>query len=406
MTHYSTKAVQTGIPRDSQSGIGISADHSIAFHFDSLEQGAEVFASGEGYSYSRVQNPTNHALEARINALEGAEYTVLTASGQAASFTAMLATCMVGDHIVASSSVFGGTSGLLNNVLPNLGIRSSLVENTVQAIQSALTPQTRLIWTEIIGNPACDVPDLGALAQLAHQHGALLVVDNTWAGVGNLCRPFEHGADIIIHSLTKWASGHGNVMGGSVSLRAGVRVDNLPILQTGKPSLLELKGEKALGIKLRAIGNQQIGMVLSPDSSAKIAQGLETLELRLERECQTTLALAQWLEAHPKVKSVAYCGLPSSSWYGLAQKYLKGGYGAVLSFEVENPSDLFKKLELIRIAPNLGDTRTLIVHPWTTTHSRLTDAGKYKSGVTPYLIRLSVGLEALEDLKADLEGAL
>ena len=401
---YSTRAVQTGIPRTSQHGVGFAVQNMAAFQFETLEEGAEIFASGEGFSYARVQNPTVKALEERLSSLEGALTTVALASGQAASFTAMLATCRVGDHIVASSSVFGGTSGLLNNVLPNLGIRSSLVENTVEAIQAALTPETRLVWIETLGNPVCDVPDLEQLAQVAHKSGALLCVDNTWAGIGLLCRPFEYGADLIVHSLTKWAGGQGTVLGGAVMIRAGVDVSSLPMFTQGSPSLLEQRGPNALAWKLRSIGAQQIGMVLSPQSAANFALGVETLELRLTRESQSALEVAHWLEA--RVKRVLYAGLPSSPWHALAQKYLQGGFGSVLSFEVEDPSSFLKNLKLVRIAPNIGDTRTLAIHPWTTTHSRLTEAGKRQSGVTPQLIRLSLGLENVPDLLADLGQAL
>ena len=363
---YSTRAVQTGIPRTSQHGVGFAVQNMAAFQFETLEEGAEIFASGEGFSYARVQNPTVKALEERLSSLEGALATVALASGQAASFTAMLATCRVGDHIVASSSVFGGTSGLLNNVLPNLGIRSSLVENTVEAIQAALTPETRLVWIETLGNPVCDVPDLEQLAQIAHQNGT--------------------------------------VLGGAVMVRAGVDVSSLPMFTQGSPSLLEQRGPNALAWKLRSIGAQQIGMVLSPQSAANFALGVETLELRLTRESQSALEVAHWLEA--RVKRVLYAGLPSSPWHALAQKYLQGGFGSVLSFEVEDPSSFLKNLKLVRIAPNIGDTRTLAIHPWTTTHSRLTEAGKYQSGVTPQLIRLSLGLEDVPDLLEDLGQAL
>lgn len=401
---YSTRAVQSGIPRTSQHGVGFAVQNMVAFQFETLEEGAEVFTSGEGYSYARVQNPTVKALEQRLSALEGAYATVALASGQAASFTAMLSTCRVGDHIVASSSVFGGTSGLLNNVLPNLGIRSSLVENTAEAVQAALTPDTRLVWVETLGNPVCDVPDLERIAQIAHTHGALLCVDNTWAGIGLLCRPFEYGADLIVHSLTKWAGGQGTVLGGAVMVRDGVNLSSLPMFTLGSPSLLKQRGEGALAWKLRSIGAQQIGMTLSPQSAASFALGVETLELRLTRESETALELARWLE--PRVQQVLYAGLPSSKWHALAQKYLQGGFGSVLSFEVNDPSSFLSRLQLVRIAPNIGDTRTLAIHPWTTTHSRLSEAGKYHSGVTPQLIRLSVGLERVSDLLADLAQAL
>jgi len=347
------------------------------------------------------------ALEERISALEGGAATVALASGQAATLTAILSVCRTGDHVVSTTSLFGGSAGLLNNVLPLMGISATLTDNTPEAIAAAMGPNTRLVWAETIGNPAGDVPDLAALAEAAHARGALLGVDNTWGGVGLLCRPLEHGADLVTHSLTKWAGGHGSVMGGSVTV--GVRHDltrNPIYAEGGEASLLDVRGEAALGWRARWFGAHQLGMTLAPHSAFLIAQGLETLALRLRHESQTALALAHWLQTCPEVGCVSYPGLPGSPHHALAQKYLHGGCGAVLTFEVPDPAAFLTRLRVIRIAPNLGDTRTLVVHPWTTTHGRLPEAARTAAGVTPRTLRLSVGLEALEDLQADLTRAL
>ncbi|MFC4426238.1 O-acetylhomoserine aminocarboxypropyltransferase/cysteine synthase family protein [Deinococcus navajonensis] len=412
MTHdpsqaYETQAVQTAIPRGLGQSVGVPIHAAAGFQFETLEQAQSEFQQNTGLSYARLQNPTVRALEERLNVLEGGAATVALASGQAATLTAMLSVCRAGDHIVSSSSLFGGTAGLLNNILPLMGISATLVPNTPEAVRGAIKDNTRLVWAEIIGNPAGDVPDLGGLAAVAHEAGALLAVDSTWAGAGYLCRPLDHGADIVTHSLTKWAGGHGSVMGGSVTVGSRHDLSRNPIFtEGGEASILNVRGDQALAWRQRWFGAHQLGMTLAPHSAFLIAQGLETLALRLDRECQTALALAQWLQAHPAVGQVSYPGLPDSPWHAQAQKYLRGGAGAVLTFEVEDPARFLGRLGLLRIVPNLGDNRTLVVHPWTTTHGRLPEATRLAAGVSARTIRMSVGLEALADLQADIGQAL
>ncbi|AWN23489.1 cysteine synthase [Deinococcus irradiatisoli] len=403
---YDTLAVHTGIGRGTGVGVGIPIQQMAAFQFDSLEAAAEEFQLNTGSSYARIQNPTTKALEARITALEGGSDTVCLASGQAASFTAMLSACRAGDHIVATSSLFGGSVGLLSNILPLMGITATLVPNTPEAVSSAMQPNTTLVWAETIGNPAGDVADLSALAEIAHAQGALLGIDNTWGGVGLLCRPLNFGADIVTHSLTKWAGGHGAVLGGSVTVGHQHDLSRNAIYTGGSPSLLDTRGAGALAWRQRWFGTSQLGMILPPQSAFLISQGLETLALRLNRECQTALALAEFLENHAGVGRVSYPGLESSGHHALAGKYLTGGAGAVLTFEVEQPATFLARLKVIRMAPNLGDTRTLAVHPWTTTHGRMPEADRRAAGVSPQSIRMSVGVESLADLQADLEQAL
>lgn len=404
---FETAAVQTGIPRGRGQTVGIPIHQAAAFQFTTLEEAQSEFQLNSGLSYARLQNPTVRALEERLTALEGGAATVALASGQAATLTAILSVCRAGDHVVSTASLFGGSAGLLNNILPLMGISATLTGNTPDAIEAAMQPGTCLVWAETIGNPAGDVPDLSALAEIAHARGALLGIDNTWGGVGYLCRPLEFGADIVTHSLTKWAGGHGSVMGGSVTVGSQHDLTRNPIYtEGGENSLLNVRGEEALAWRQRWFGAHQLGMTLAPHNAFLIAQGLETLALRLGRESETALALASWLEEQPQVGRVSYPGLPGSTHHTPARKYLRGGFGAVLTFEVPDPAAFLSRLRVIRIAPNLGDTRTLVVHPWTTTHGRLPEPARRAAGVTAQTIRMSVGLESLEDLQADLAMAL
>ncbi|CAM4445632.1 aminotransferase class V-fold PLP-dependent enzyme [Deinococcus marmoris] len=404
---YETAAVQSGIPRGLGQTIGFPIHAAAAFQFDTLEQAQDEFQNNIGLSYARIQNPTTRALEARITALEGGANTVALASGQAATLTAILGVCRAGDHVVSASSLFGGTTGMLNNILPLMGISATLVDNTPDAVRAAMQDNTRLVWAEMISNPAGDVADITAFAQIAHEYGALLAIDNTCGGVGYLCRPLDHGADIVAQSLTKWAGGHGSVMGGSVTVGARHDLGRNPIYtEGGENSILKVRGDNALAWRQRWLGASQLGMTLAPHSAFLIAQGLETLALRLERESHTALELAGWLRAHPGVGRVSYPGLEDHPFHAQAQRYLGNGCGAVLAFEVPDPAAFLSRLRVLRVAPNLGDVRTLVVHPWTTTHGRVPEAARIAAGVSPQTIRMSVGVEALADLKADIAAAL
>ncbi|MFC3832444.1 MULTISPECIES: aminotransferase class I/II-fold pyridoxal phosphate-dependent enzyme [Deinococcus] len=404
---YETAAVQTAIPRGLGETIGFPIHAAAAFQFDTLEEAQQEFQVNDGLSYARLQNPTVRALETRISALEGGAATVAVSTGQAATLTSILSVCRAGDHVVSASSLFGGTTGMLNNILPLMGITATLVPGTPEAIAGAMQDNTRLVWAEMISNPAGDVPDIAALAGIAHSHGALLAIDNTCGGVGYLCRPLEHGADIVSQSLTKWAGGHGTVLGGSVTVGTRHDLGGNPIYTDGgEQSVLKVRGDHALAWRQRWLGAHQIGMTLAPHSAFLIAHGLETLGLRLRRESETALALAQWLRAHEKVGRVSYPGLPDHPSHANAMRQLPRGQGAVMAFEVPDPAAFLSRVRVLRIAPNLGDVRTLVVHPWTTTHGRVPEAARYAAGVTPTTIRMSVGVEDLEDLKADIEQAL
>ncbi|CAM3709636.1 aminotransferase class V-fold PLP-dependent enzyme [Deinococcus saxicola] len=404
---YETAAVQSSIPRGLGQTIGFPIHAAAAFQFDTLEQAQGEFQNNTGLSYARLQNPTVRALEGRITALEGGVSTVALASGQAATLSAILSVCRAGDHVVSASSLFGGTTGMLNNILPLMGISATLVDNTPGAVRAAMQDNTRLVWAEMISNPAGDVADIGPFAQTAHERGALLAIDNTCGGVGYLCRPLDHGADIVAQSLTKWAGGHGSVMGGSVTVGARHDLGRNPIYnEGGENSVLKVRGDSALAWRQRWLGASQLGMTLAPHSAFLIAQGLETLALRMARECETAHELAQWLRAHPRVGKVSYPGLEDHPFYAQAQRYLGNGCGAVLAFEVPDPAAFLSRLRVLRVAPNLGDVRTLVVHPWTTTHGRVPEAARVAAGVTPQTIRMSVGVEAVADLKADIAAAL
>lgn len=404
---FETLAVQSAIPRGLGESIGFPVHTAAAFQFDTLEEAQSEFQLNGGLSYARLQNPTVRALETRLTALEAGAATVAVASGQAATFTAILSACRAGDHVVATSSLFGGSTGMLNNILPLMGIKATLVENSAAAIKNAMQDNTRLVWAEMISNPAGDIADVSTFAEIAHAQGALLGIDNTCGGVGYLCRPLDFGADIVTESLTKWAGGHGSVMGGSVTVGTRHDLSRNPIYtEGGENSILKVRSENALAWRQRWFGAHQLGMTLAPHSAFLIAQGLETLGLRLGRECDNALALALWLEAHPKVGKVSYAGLPGHPHHALARKYLQHGSGAVLTFEVDDPADFLRRVKVLRIAPNLGDVRTLVVHPWTTTHGRIAEPARYAAGVTPNTIRMSVGVETLADLQADIEQAL
>ncbi len=409
---FDTNAVHVGLPRGEGQAVGLDLVQSATFEFDTLEAAAEVFQGrAEGLQYSRVQNPTVAALEARVNALENAAGCVVTATGQAATTLALINLCKAGDHIVATASLFGGSLGLLRNVMPNFGITSSIVDNNPEAIQAALQSNTRLVLLETIGNPAGDLPDFAAIATICKTANIALVVDNTWGAAGYLCRPLEIGADVVVHSLTKWASGHGTVLGGAVLVRQGF-VSNSPTLNepdASGTSWNQRLNENAFIARARFIGLHQMGMTLSPASAWQINLGLETLAVRVQKECDNAAQLAAWLETHPGVAWVNHSSRVDHPHHARAKQYLRH-HPAVLTFGVKGGQDgasrFIQNLQLVRHAANLGDTRTMVVHPWTTTHGRLPEAGKRAAGVAPETIRVSVGLEDIQDLQADFGQAL
>ncbi|MBN9224627.1 bifunctional o-acetylhomoserine/o-acetylserine sulfhydrylase [Microbacterium sp.] len=395
---------------------------TTSYVFDNADHAANLFALAEfGNIYTRIQNPTQDVVEQRVAALEGGTGALLVASGQAAETFAVLNIAEAGDHIVSSSSIYGGTYNLFKYTLAKLGIEVTFVENQDDADEwrRAVRPNTKLFFAETIGNPKINVLDIRTVADIAHEAGVPLIVDNTIA-TPYLIRPFEHGADIVVHSATKFLGGHGTVIGGVIvdggTFPWSEHADRFPGLSTPDPSYHGAVYTQAVGdalayvIKARVQLLRDLGSAISPQSAWLLIQGIETLSLRIERHVQNAQEIAEWLDNHDDIASVNYSGLPSSPWYAAANTYAPKGVGAVLSFElkggVEAGREFVNSLTLFSHLANIGDVRSLVIHPASTTHSQLTPEQQLTTGVTPGLVRLSVGLENVEDLKADLEQAL
>jgi O-acetylhomoserine (thiol)-lyase len=416
---FETKQIHAGAAPDPVTGARATPIYkTTSYVFNSSQHAKNLFALAEfGNIYTRIQNPTQAVVEERIAALEGGTGALLVASGQAAETFAVLNIAQAGDHIVSSSSIYGGTYNLFKYTLAKLGIETTFVENQDDAEEwrRAVRPNTKLFFAETIGNPKINVLDISLVADVAHANNVPLIVDNTIA-TPYLIRPFEHGADIVLHSATKFLGGHGTVIGGVIvdggRFPWSKNVDKFPGLTEPDPSYHGASYTTVLGdglayiIKARVQLLRDLGSAISPDSAFTLIQGIETLSLRVERHVQNAQEIAEWLEAHEDVASVNYSGLPSSPWYAAANKYAPKGVGAVLSFELKGGVDagaaLVDSLKLFSHLANIGDVRSLVIHPASTTHSQLTPEQQLTAGVTPGLVRLSVGLESVEDLKADL----
>jgi O-acetylhomoserine (thiol)-lyase len=416
---FETKQIHAGAAPDPVTGARATPIYkTTSYVFNSSQHAKNLFALAEfGNIYTRIQNPTQAVVEERVAALEGGTAALLVASGQAAETFAVLNIAQAGDHIVSSSSIYGGTYNLFKYTLAKLGIETTFVENQDDAEEwrRAVRPNTKLFFAETIGNPKINVLDISLVAGVAHENDVPLIVDNTIA-TPYLIRPFEHGADIVLHSATKFLGGHGTVIGGVIvdggTFPWSKHVDKFPGLTEPDPSYHGASYTTVLGdglayiIKARVQLLRDLGAAISPDSAFTLIQGIETLSLRIERHVQNAQEVAEWLEAHEDVASVNYSGLPSSPWYAAANKYAPKGVGAVLSFELKGGVDagaaLVDSLKLFSHLANIGDVRSLVIHPASTTHSQLTPEQQLTAGVTPGLVRLSVGLENVEDLKADL----
>jgi len=417
---FETKQVHSGARPDPVTNARATPIYqTTSYVFNSAQHAQNLFALAEfGNIYTRIQNPTQAVVEERVAALEGGTAALLLASGQAASTFAVLNIAQAGDHIVSSSSIYGGTYNLFKYTLAKLGIETTFVENQDDAAEwrRAVRPNTKLFFAETIGNPKINVLDISLVADVAHESGVPLIVDNTIA-TPYLIRPFEHGADIIVHSATKFLGGHGAVIGG-ISVDGGKfawskNVEKFPGLTEPDPSYHGASYTTAVGdgiayiIKARVQLLRDLGSAIAPASAWQLIQGIETLSLRVERHVQNAQEIAEWLENHPDIASVNYAGLPSSPWYAAANKYAPLGVGAVLSFELKGGVDagraLVDSLELFSHLANIGDVRSLVIHPASTTHAQLTPEQQLTAGVTPGLVRLSVGIENIADLKADLE---
>lgn len=395
-----------------------------SYTFDSSEHGARLFALQEfGNIYTRIMNPTTDAFEQRVAALEGGVAAVATSSGQAAQFIALSTICQSGDRVLSTANLYGGTYNQFKITLPRLGIDVDFVEGDgVDQFKAALTPETKAIYVESIGNPRFNVPDFEALATLAHEAGIPLIVDNTFGCCGYVCRPIDHGADVVVQSATKWIGGHGTSIGGVIvdSGKFDWGDGKFPLFSEPAPGYHGLNFAEAFGpdspfgniafaIRARVEGLRDVGPCLSPFNAFLLLQGLETLSLRAQRHVDNALELARWLEAHPAVSWVSYAGLESHPSHGLAQRYLRNGYGAVLTFGIkggaEAGSKFIDRVELASHLANVGDAKTLVIHPATTTHQQLTEEEQVTSGVSPDLVRVSVGIEHIDDIKADFQQA-
>ncbi|KQO82616.1 MULTISPECIES: bifunctional o-acetylhomoserine/o-acetylserine sulfhydrylase [unclassified Frigoribacterium] len=392
---------------------------TTSYVFRDAQHAQDLFALAEnGNIYSRIMNPTHDVVEQRIAALEGGTGALLVASGQAASTFAVLNIAQAGDHIVSSSSIYGGTYNLFKYTLAKLGIETTFVENQDDPDEwrRAVRPETKLFFAETIGNPKINILDIETVSGVAHSEGVPLIVDNTIA-TPYLIRPLEHGADIVVHSATKFLGGHGTVIGGFIvdggAFAWSDNAERFPGLTTPDPSYHGAVYTQAVGdplayiIKARVQLLRDLGASNSPDTAFSLIQGIETLSLRIERHVQNAQEIAEWLDARSDVAAVYYAGLPTSPWYAAANKYAPKGVGAVLSFELKGGVDagraLVDGLSLFSHLANIGDVRSLVIHPASTTHSQLTPEQQLTTGVTPGLVRLSVGLENIDDLKSDLE---
>ncbi|TPW70643.1 bifunctional o-acetylhomoserine/o-acetylserine sulfhydrylase [Schumannella sp. 10F1B-5-1] len=417
---FETRQVHSGAAPDPVTNARATPIYkTTSYVFNSADHAKNLFALAEfGNIYTRINNPTQDVLEQRIAALEGGTAALAVASGSAAINYAILNIAGAGDHIVSSSSIYGGTYNLFKYTFAKLGIDVTFVENQddLEEWKAAVRPNTKAFFAETIGNPRINVLDIEAVAGVAHAAEVPLIVDNTIA-TPYLIRPFEHGADIVVHSATKFLGGHGTVIAGVIvdggSFAWSQHVDKFPGLTEPDPSYHGASYTSVLGdgiafvIKARVQLLRDTGSSLSPDSAFTVLQGVETLSLRIERHTANALAIAEWLEQHPDIASVNYSGLPSSPWHAAAQKYAPLGVGAVVSFELKGGVDagraLVESVKLFSHLANIGDVRSLIIHPASTTHSQLTPEQQLTTGVTPGLVRLSVGIENVEDLKADLE---
>ncbi|MCW2722479.1 bifunctional o-acetylhomoserine/o-acetylserine sulfhydrylase [Pseudonocardia sp.] len=416
---FETKQVHAGAAPDPTTGARATPIYqTTAYAFRDTDHAAALFGLAEmGNIYTRIMNPTQDVVEQRVAALEGGIAAVALASGQSATTLAILNIAEAGDHFVSSSSLYGGTYNLFHYTFPKMGIEVTFVDDpdNLDEWRAAVRPNTKLFFAETVGNPRNNVLDVRAVADVAHEVGVPLLVDNT-VPTPYLLRPFEHGADIVIHSATKFLGGHGTAIGGVVvdsgNFPWGDHADRFPGLTTADPSYHGLVYWDALGplsyaIKLRVQLLRDLGPAIAPLNSFLLIQGIETLSLRMERHTSNAQALAEWLESRDEVKTVYYAGLPSSPFHAAAQKYLPRGVGAIVAFDIVGGVEAGKKfvdaLELFSHLANIGDVRSLVIHPASTTHSQLTEVEQTATGVTPGLVRLSVGLEGIEDLKADLD---
>ncbi len=418
---FETRMLHAGHIPDAVTGArAVPIYQTTSYVFDDVDYAAQLFELKQyGNIYTRINNPTTAVFEERMASLENGTGAVATASGMAAQFLTLMTLLQPGDEIVASQHLYGGTKTQLTHTLKKLGVTVHFVDPTdFDAWEAAITPRTRALYGETIGNPQGSILDIERLAELAHAHRIPLIVDNTFA-TPYLCRPIDWGADIVVHSATKFIGGHGNSIGGVVVEAGTFDYRHFPTIADPSPSYHGLRfydtfGHHGFLMKLRAETLRDVGACLSPFNAFLLLQGLETLSVRMERHVANARAVAEFLRDHPRVAWVAYAGLPDSPYYELAQKYTPLGPGAVFTFGIkygsEGPRAAGKKfiesLQLFSHLANVGDVRSLVIHPATTTHQQLSDEELEAAGIQPEMIRLSIGLETLEDLLWDLDQAL
>ncbi|MFC4478991.1 O-acetylhomoserine aminocarboxypropyltransferase/cysteine synthase family protein [Flavobacterium chungangensis] len=422
---FETLQVHAGQTADPTTGSrAVPIYQTSSYVFENAEHGANLFALKQfGNIYTRLQNPTTDVFEKRVAALEGGVAALATASGQAAQFIALNNILEAGDNFVSSSNIYGGTYNQFKVAFKRIGVTVQFTaETTAEGFESLINENTKALYLETIGNPSYDVPDFDKIAAVAKKHDLPLIVDNTFGAGGYLFRPLEHGAAVVVESATKWIGGHGTSIGGVIVDGGTYNWGNGKFKQFSEPSegyhglvfadafgVESPFGNIQFAIRARVEGLRDFGPAISPFNSFQLIQGLETLSLRVQRHVDNTLEIARWLEGHPQVEKVNYPGLESSPSHANAQKYFKKGYGAVLSFQIKGDltkaNDFIDSLELISHLANVGDTKSLIIHPAATTHQQLSAEAQKAAGVFAGLLRLSVGIEHIDDIKADLQQA-
>lgn len=423
---FETLQVHAGQEADPATGSrAVPIYQTTSFVFNSSEHGANLFALKEfGNIYTRIMNPTTDVFEKRVAALEGGVAGLATSSGQAAQFLAITNIINSGENFISSPNLYGGSYNQFKVSFKRLGIEARFANvDEPESFERLIDENTKALYLETIGNPGFNIPDFEKFAALAQKYDLPLIVDNTFAAAGYLFRPLEHGAHVVVQAATKWIGGHGNSIGGVIVDGGNYNWGNGKFKQFSEPSegyhgLVfndEFGQNGPFGniqfiIRARVEGLRDFGPALSPFNSFLLLQGLETLSLRMQRHVDNTLELAKWLEQHPKVESVNYPGLEGNKYHQLAKKYLKNGFGSVLSFEVkggkENATKVVDNLKMVSHLANVGDTKTLIIQPSATTHQQLSDAEQAAAGVTPGGLRVAVGIEHIDDIKADFEQAL
>lgn len=424
---FETRQLHAGHqPDEASKSRAVPIYQTSSFVFDSAEHAASLFElKSMGNIYTRIMNPTTAVFEERMAALEGGVGALATASGQSAEFLAITTLAEAGDNIVCSANLYGGTFNLFKITLPRLGIECRFAgENTPQAFEKLIDAKTRAVYLESLGNPGLIVPDFEAIAAVAHRHQIPLIVDNTFGGGGFIVNPISHGADIVIHSATKWIGGHGNSIGGVIidSGKFDWKNGRFPGLTQPSPAYHGLNfyetfgpdspfGNQTFIMKARVEQLRDIGACLSPFNAFLLIQGLETLSLRMERHCENAIKLARWLQNHPAVGWVCYPGLPDHPSHKLASRYFrKGCYGGMLAFGIKGGVEAGKKfvnnVKMASLLANVGDAKTLVIHPASTTHQQLTAEERHLAGVTDDMIRVSVGLEHIDDIISDFSQAL